>query len=66
MVRQLFKYLSVDSMVVDVMLLNGDNRALLYYPLVWVAPPSNRLIPMHKGNNIIAKHRGTWGLVCSA
>ncbi len=64
-VIHLFEQLCIDSVVVDVMLLDGDNRASFYHLLVRVGLESNFLILVHKGNNMITEHIGTRGLVCS-
>ncbi len=47
------------------MLLDRDNRAPLNHLLVGVAPLSNYLFSVYRGNNVFSEHVVTWGLFCA-
>ncbi len=64
-VGHIFKQVSINTGIVTAVLLDGDNRSLLYHLLVRVDPVSSCLILVLERENIIAKHIGKLGLVCS-
>ncbi len=65
-VMHLFKELDIRLVMVDPVLLDGNDRTSFYHLLIGIFKEAICPIRVGKGNNVGTKHIGTRGLICSS